>query len=147
MVSSHMARVAALSDCAIGVRCAVCVNSVGAVVLLVRLAVGASEVGTNLSTNTSTVADLEVLDLGADLDDLANDLVSYAERQRNVLAPSASDCVDVRSADTAGIDGDINIVFLEFLEGKLAEALEVGSSIKQLWIFQLPLCARKCSTS
>jgi hypothetical protein len=52
---------------------------------LVRLAVTAVEICANLSTNTGAVANLECGDLGSDLDDLANDLVSYAQRQGNVL--------------------------------------------------------------
>jgi hypothetical protein len=97
----------------------VCVDLVGAVVLLVGLAVVASQVGTDLSTNTSAVSDLDLGDLGADLDDLSDDLVSYAERKRDVLSPSASNGVDVRSANTAGIDGNVDIVLLKLLEGKL----------------------------
>ena len=97
----------------------ICVDLVGAVVLLVGLAVVAGQVGANLGTNTSAVANLDLCDLGADLDDLADDLVSYAERKRDVLSPSTGDGVNVRRADTASIDGNIDIVLLELLEGKL----------------------------
>ena len=58
-------------------------------------------------------------DLASDLDDAANDLVSYAERERNVLAPSTGGGVDVRGADTASINGDVDIVVLKLLQGKL----------------------------
>jgi hypothetical protein len=97
----------------------ICVDLVGAVVLLVGLAVVASQVGANLRANTNTVADLHLGDLGANLDNLANDLVSYAEGQRDILSPSSSDGVDVGSADTAGINGNVDIIILELLERKL----------------------------
>ena len=93
--------------------------TVGAVVLLVGLAVVAGKIGANLSTGSHTVADLVLGDLASDLDDAANDLVSYAERERNVLAPSTGDGVDVRGADTASINGDVDIVVLKLLQGKL----------------------------
>jgi hypothetical protein len=94
---------------------------VGAVVLVVVLALVASEVGTNLSTNTSAVANLELSNLTANLDDLSDDLVSYAERKRDVLSPSASDGVYIRRADTTGINGNVNIILLKLLERKLKE--------------------------
>jgi hypothetical protein len=114
-----MAGVATLCHSAIGVLRSICVNRVGAVVLLVRLAVVAGQIGTNLRTNTSAVANLELGDLGADLDDLSNDLVPYAERQRDVLSPATGDGVDVGGADTAGVNGNVNIMLLELLEGQL----------------------------
>jgi hypothetical protein len=86
---------------------------------LVRFAVVACQVGTLLSTNTGAVANLELGDFRTNLDNLANDLVSYAERQRNVLSPSAGDRVDIGSANTARINGDIDIVILELLERQL----------------------------
>jgi hypothetical protein len=64
-------------------------------VLLVVLALVASQVGTNLSTNSSTVANLDAGDLVADLDDLSDNLVSYAERKRDLLSPSTGDGVDI----------------------------------------------------
>jgi hypothetical protein len=64
-------------------------------VLLVVLALVASQVGTNLSSNTSTVANLDAGDLVADLDNLSDNLVSYAERKRNLLSPSTGDGVDI----------------------------------------------------
>lgn len=116
---ADVAGVSTLRDSAVSVLSTVCVDLVWAVVLLVRLAVVAGKIGTNLSTNTSAVTNLNLGDLGADLDNLADDLVSYAERQRNVFSPSTSDGVDVGSADTASINGNVDIVFLELLERKL----------------------------
>jgi len=68
---------------------------------LARLAVATGKVCSNLGTNTNTVADLDVLHLGSDLDGLSNDLVADTERERN-LAPSSGDGVNVGTADTAG---------------------------------------------
>lgn len=92
---------------------------VRAVVLLIGLTLVASKIGTDLSTNTSTVANLDVLDLAADLDDLADDFVAYAERKRDVLSPSSGDGVNVTGADATSIDRNVDIVLLEFLERKL----------------------------
>lgn len=78
-----MAGVTALSNGAISVLGAICVDGVGAVVFLVVLALWAGKVGANLSTNTGTVANLDPGNLAADLDDLANNFVSYAEGKGN----------------------------------------------------------------
>jgi DNA-binding MarR family transcriptional regulator len=114
-----MARVSTLCDCAVCVLSTVCVDLVGAVVFLVVLALVASKIGTDLSTNTSAVSNLDAGDLVADLDDLANNLVSYTERQRELLAPSSSDGVDIRCADTAGVNSNVDIVLFELLKRKL----------------------------
>jgi hypothetical protein len=52
VVCTNVRRVTTLRDGAIGVRCTVGVDGVGAIVLLVSLAVVAGQVGTNLSTDT-----------------------------------------------------------------------------------------------
>ena len=59
-----------------------------AVVLLIRLAVDAVQVGADLSTNTNSVADLDSLHIFANLDGLADDLVADADGQW-ALAPTA----------------------------------------------------------
>jgi hypothetical protein len=97
----------------------VSVDLVGAVVLLVVFALVASQVGTDLSTNTGTVTDLNASDLVSDLDDLSDDLVSYAERKRDLLSPTTSDGVNIGSANTARVDGNVNVIFLKLLEGEL----------------------------
>jgi hypothetical protein len=84
-VGTNVAGETSLGDSAVRVGCTVCVDHVGAVVLLVCLAVTAIKVGANLGTDTCAVANLECGDLGSDLDDLADDLVSYAEREGDVL--------------------------------------------------------------
>jgi hypothetical protein len=91
LVSTDVAGETSLRDGAVRVGSTICVDHVGAVVLLVRLAVTAVEVGADLGTNTCAVANLECSDLGSDLDNLADNLVAYAQRQRNVLRPTTSD--------------------------------------------------------
>lgn len=108
-----------MGDGAILVLCAISFKLVGAVILLVGLAIVAREVGTNLSSNTNSVSNLDVLDLKADLDSFANDLVAYAKRKRNILIPPASNGVNIRCADTTSVDGDVNVIFFKFLKGYL----------------------------
>ena len=50
--------------------------TIGAVVLLVSLAVAALQAGADLSANTDSVADLDSLHVFADLESSANDLVA-----------------------------------------------------------------------
>jgi hypothetical protein len=58
--------------------------------------------------------------------------VSYTKRKRDVLSPSSSDGVDVGSADTAGINGNVDIMLLELLERKL-NSDQCGSQ-KNKWL-------------
>jgi hypothetical protein len=62
------------------------------------------ELCTNLRANTSAVSNLDLGDFGSDFDDLANDLMSYAEGKGNVLSPSTGDGVNIRSANTTGVN-------------------------------------------
>lgn len=128
-MGTDVAGVATLGNGAIVVLRAICVDRVGAVVLLVILAVVAREVGTDLGTDTGAIANLYVLDCGADLDNFADNLVAHAKRKRDVLAPAAGDGVDIGSAHTAGVDGNVNIVLLELLQRKLRIASESRSKI------------------
>ena len=72
----------------------------------------------------TSVANLAVGHLAADLDDLANDLVANAKRKRSV-APASSDGVNVGSANTASLNGNVDVVLLKLLELELA-LLESG---------------------
>lgn len=115
---SDVAGVATLRDGAVFVWCAECVNAVGAVVLLIRLAVVASQVCADLRTDTDTVADFDGLDVFANLDRLAYHLVADADGQWAV-APAAVDGVDIGAANAAAFDGDVNVAVLELLELEL----------------------------
>jgi hypothetical protein len=68
-------------------------NHVRAVVLVVALAHLALHTTLNLCSNTDTVTSLELLDLVTDSDDLANNLVSYADRRGSEFTPTSSDGV------------------------------------------------------
>jgi hypothetical protein len=76
--------------------CLTCISSRDVTyVLLVVLALIARQVGTDLSSNTSAVANLDAGDLVANLDNLSDNLVSYAKRKRDLLSPSTGDGVDI----------------------------------------------------
>jgi hypothetical protein len=85
-----------------------------AVGLLLHLARAASLAALGLSTNTDTVADLEVLDVLADLGDLSNDLVANDE---GVVggAPARAEGVNVATANTAVGDVHLDIGLFEGL--------------------------------
>ena len=70
-------------------------------------------------TVRTSVADLAVSDLATDLDDLANDLVANAKGEGSIT-PTSSDGVEVGSANTASLDGNVDIVLFELLELELA---------------------------
>ena len=114
-----MARIATLSNGAIFVRSTIGINGIGAVVFLVGLAVVTCEVGADLSSNTSAVANLEVFNLGANLYDFADDFVADAQRKGDIFSPSASYSVDVGCANATRIDSNVDIVVLELLQWKL----------------------------
>lgn len=111
-MSSNVAGVSSLPDSSTWVLSTIGVDLVWAVVFLRILALLTCEVGTDLGADTSAVANFDFGDLGADLEDLADNLVSYTQRKGNVLSPAASDCVNVGSADTAGVNGDVNVILL-----------------------------------
>jgi hypothetical protein len=124
-VGANVTGITSLCDGAVRVRRTVCVDGVWAVVLLVGLAVVASEISADLSPDTGAVADFEVLDLGANLNNLADDLVAYAERERDIVSPSSSDGVNIGRTDTACVNGDIDVIIFKLFEGKLL-SLEVA---------------------
>ena len=95
LVNTNVRRVTSLGDSAVRVLSAVGIDLVRAVVLLVGLALVAGKIGADLGTRSNTVANLVLGDLGSDLDDAANDLVSYAQGKGNVVSPSTGDGVDV----------------------------------------------------
>lgn len=121
-MSADVRREATLRNGTIFVRSAVGVDGVRAVVLLVRLAVVAGEIGLDLSANADAVADLDCLHVLADLDGFADDLVADADWQW-ALAPSAGDRVDIAATDTAALNSDVDVAVLEWLELELCDAL------------------------
>lgn len=91
-----MASIAALGDAAVnGEWGTVGIDHVGAVVLVVALAVVAGQVGADLGADANTIANLDAGGAAiADLEDLADDLVADAERERGI-APPTSDGVHI----------------------------------------------------
>ena len=80
ILDTNMARKAPLCYCAIVVLCAVGVDHIRAVVLLVGFTIDAVEVGADLSTSSYTISDFDAsLDTIANFDGAANDLVSNAD--------------------------------------------------------------------
>lgn len=69
-------------------------NLLRAVILVVAVALLALEARADLGSDSSPVADLELGDLGANLSDLADDLVPWDDGERG-LAPTAGDGVQV----------------------------------------------------
>ena len=88
------------------------------VVLVVRFAEFALETGTDLSANTNTVSNLNGCNLVAHFDGLANNFMADADGERAV-APAASDCVDIRAADTAALNLYVDITVFELLRFEL----------------------------
>jgi hypothetical protein len=99
---------------AVGVDGSVGVDGLLAVGHVAVLAVNALEARLGLGTNTDTVADLDVLDLLANTDSLADNLVADAARVGS-WAPTGGKHVDVRTADTAVGDLDVDVGLLKGL--------------------------------
>jgi hypothetical protein len=110
----NVAGIATLGDSSIWVFRSISIDLAGAVVFLIRFAIGAIQISANLRANTSPVANFEVFDFRADLDNFADNLVPYAEREWNIFAPATSDCMYVRGTDTAGVNGDVDIILLKW---------------------------------
>jgi hypothetical protein len=106
-----------MSDAAIRVFAVVSVDHIRAVVLVLVLAKLALKTRRNLGSNTHTVSNLDILDLIAYSDSLADNFVTDAERTFKV-SPAAGNGVDIRAADTTGVDLDIDIAISPGLGGK-----------------------------
>ena len=86
--------------------------------LLNLLAVLAVQASPDLSTTTSSIALFECGDLGTHSQDFSNNLVTNGNGCWGVT-PAASDGVNIRTADTATFDLDVDIVVAECLELEL----------------------------
>ena len=89
------------------------------VVLVVRLAKLALQTGTDLSTNTNTVSNLDGCHLVADFDSLADDFVTDTDWER-AFAPAASDGMDIGAADSAALNLDVDVTVFELLRFELS---------------------------
>jgi hypothetical protein len=99
---------------AVGVDGSVGVDGLLAVGHVAVLAVNTLEARLGLGTNTDAVADLDVLNLLANTDSLANNLVANAARVGS-WAPAGRKHVNVRTADTAVGDLDVDVGLLKGL--------------------------------
>lgn len=80
---------------------------------------------TDLGTDTDTVADLDVLDVLADLGSSTDDLVTGNAEVVVQRTPATRDGVDVRATNTTVGDGNVDIVIGLLLEVEVVD-LEVG---------------------
>jgi hypothetical protein len=96
----------------------VCKDHVWAVLLETILAFGAVTVGVNQTADCSNVAGLELGNCGTHLGDTANDLMSGNARINcGHRTPLVTDLVEVRVADSAKEDFDLNVVFARITPG------------------------------
>lgn len=93
-------------------------NHVRTVVLVVCLAELALQAGTDLSAHTNTVSNLNGCHLIADFYSLANDFMTDADGKR-AITPTASDGMNIRAADSAAFNFDVDITVFELLRFEL----------------------------
>jgi len=87
-------------------------------ILLVCLADIACQIRADLCANAHAVTNFDSLNFAARLDHSANDLVTNTKRHWG-LTPSARDCVDIATTDSASVNGDIDVILLEGLQLEL----------------------------
>ena len=85
-----------------------------AIILIVALALWALQTRPDLGTDTSTVADLECRDLGANFYNFANDFMANGDGSWR-FTPTSSDGMDIGTADTTALDLDVDIVVTKSL--------------------------------
>lgn len=102
----------------------ICVNTLGAVVLVAALALSAIHARPDLGADSNTVAYLDATDTVTDSNSLSDDLMADDERQM-AFSPALAEGVHVRGAHTAVADRDFYVVVLERL-GCEFDDLQVG---------------------
>ena len=88
------------------------------VILVIGFAKLALEAGADLRANTNTVSNLDGCDLVANFNSLANNFMTDADWERAV-APTASDGMDIRAANTAAFNLYVDITVFELLRFEL----------------------------
>lgn len=86
----------------------------GTVILVVRLAKLALQTCSDLSTDANTISNLDSGHLVADLNSLANDLMTDANGEWAVT-PASIDGVDVGATDTTALDLDVDVAVFKLL--------------------------------
>src|ERR1700753_3130283 len=114
-----MARVSTLAYCAIWVGMTVGVKCVWAVVFLISFAIHTCQICGNLCSYADSIANFDILDVGAYTDGFADDLVPDSKRRWKV-APAASYGVYIGSTHAACINSNVNVVIFKFLKRQLA---------------------------
>jgi hypothetical protein len=84
-------------------------NLMWAVIFVIALALRAFQARPDLCTNTNTIANLDILYLGPDLDGLAYDFMAYTDGSYG-FTPAAGYSVDIRSANTTALDLDVYVM-------------------------------------
>lgn len=102
-----------------------------AVVLVVRFAKLALQTRTNLSANTDTVSNLDGCHLVADLDGFTDDLMTDADWER-AIAPTASDGMDIRAADSAALNFNVDVTIFELLRFELGMRSDGSKAINSI---------------
>jgi len=85
---------------------------------LTCLADVAGQIRADLCTNANTVTNFDHVYFPARIYHSANDFMANAKRHRR-FTPSARDCVDIAATDSASVDGDVDVMFLERLQFEL----------------------------
>lgn len=86
----------------------------GAVILVVGLAYLTLQASPNLSSDANTVSNLDSSHFIADFDGLPDDFMAHTDRQA-CFSPSASDCMDITTTNTACFNLNVNISLVEGL--------------------------------
>jgi hypothetical protein len=109
---------------------------VWAIILIITLALGALQTRPYLCADTNAVTDLDVSNLGADLDRLAHNFMAYTDGCRR-LSPAASNGMNIRPTNTAALNLDINVVFAKLfgleLRNRYPSAMVSVKTVVWLW--------------
>ena len=116
-----------------------------AVVFLISLAQLAFQTRSNLRTDTDAISNLDGGYFGANFDGLANNLVANADWKWTVT-PTSSDSVNVRAANTAAVDLDVDVIFFKLLRLELRNRLDMMSTAMSRAIDCLLLSSQNHST-
>lgn len=117
---TNMARIPSLAyDPSIRPNSAIGINLVPAISLIVLLTLLTVKTRVYLRPNSHSFPNFDERYFGTNFESFADDLVAYAKRE--VLgSPAAGDGVDITTANTAGVDLDVDIVVAKRLWGELS---------------------------